>query len=173
MIHLNSKSCLASKPSQTYKDRSQPYLTREHPLSTYADFPAFLTPSPSCTLFTQPISTIVRIFSGFLDPPSPSVRTYLMDVPLLWQLRLASELRRRISSCHCDVVHQHCSSGEKRGMGHNLLTPSPRLRCSSVASGREAVKSGTEWRSLKDSNREEREEGREDRREIGEKRNRI
>ena len=46
-------------------------------------------------------------------------------------------------------------------MGHNLLTPpSSRLRCSTVASGREAVKSGTEWRSLKDSNREEREEGR-------------
>ena len=47
------------------------------------------------------------------------------------------------------------SSGEKRGMGHNLLTPSPpRLRCSTVASGKGAVKSGTEWRSLKDSNKE-------------------
>ena len=77
---------------------------------------------------------------------------------------------RRTSCYYSDVVHQHCSSGEKRGMGHNLLTPSPpRLRCSTVASGKEAVKSGTEWRSLKDRNREEGEEGREDRREIGEK----
>ena len=63
------------------------YDTRGHPLSTYADFPVFWTPSPPCshfglnhkTKFTQP--RLLRTLFGPL-PPSPSLRTYFMDGPL-------------------------------------------------------------------------------------------
>ena len=66
---------------------------RGHPLSTYADFPAFWTPSPPCShfglnrksKFTQP--PLLRTLLGTL-PPSPSARTYLMDGPLYISLRV-------------------------------------------------------------------------------------
>ena len=62
------------------------HQVRGHPLSTYANFSAFLTPSPPCThfglnhktKFTQP--RLLRTLFGPL-PPSPSLRTYFMDAP--------------------------------------------------------------------------------------------
>ena len=55
-------------------------VLREHPLSTYADFPAFLTPSPPLVRFSHNLSVLSAYFPAF-QPPSPFVRTYLMDAP--------------------------------------------------------------------------------------------
>ena len=56
----------------------------EHPLGTYLDFPAFLTPSPPLVRFSPNLSVNnVRIFSVFLDPPLPLGAYVLNGCPLM------------------------------------------------------------------------------------------
>ena len=44
---------------------------REHPLSTYADFMAFLTPSPLLYVFHATYQPQYAYFPDFLTPPIP------------------------------------------------------------------------------------------------------
>ena len=55
---------------------------REHPLSTYAKFSGFWTPSPPLVRFSRNLSVLSYSKIGhFFDTPSPSARTYFMDAP--------------------------------------------------------------------------------------------
>ena len=63
--------------------RADGIIIREHPLSTYADFPAFFDPLPPLVRFSRNLSvSIVRIFSDFFRPPLPLGAYILNGCPL-------------------------------------------------------------------------------------------